>query len=68
MVYWLHMKQGRFLFSQVFYHNFHNLSTKTFKRKEHDTSFNNVVISLLEYALEELKSKEELIKELEKED
>ena len=31
--------------------------------KEHDTSFNNVVISLLEYALEELKSKEELIKE-----
>lgn len=31
--------------------------------KEHDKSFNNVVISLLEYALEELKSKEELIKE-----
>ena len=31
--------------------------------KEHDTSFNNVVISLLEYALDELKAEEELVKE-----
>ena len=32
--------------------------------KEHDASFNNVVISLLEYALDELKAEEEtLVKE-----